>query len=527
VYVITYCSHFQYLYKDNESSVDIYHVIETGEENKMFAVRRSNNMRWILVLIAAVLFTLSFHVKTFAMSSQEAKKQVQAAENHATALKWQISVEYTKTVKYPDMKVYNATKTAKDKAQQAVNALPASSVKSELQTRITNNVQLHLSRAQGYIDAITSGKKISQKKSTFENYYSQNPASDSAESAYHAMSSEIRKQAVLLYRVYGQTTRAAILNTYKAPAENVKNKTMNAITVKMKLDDLAAAKAKGQTSVVQSLTAEINKMLVLLPAKEKAIFTNLLNPAQTTERYATVNANSLNVRTGPSTGYSIIGKLNTGDRVTVTSQSGDWVFIKGVLTGYVHSAYLTFDGTSGTLKGQTIVIDAGHGAKDPGAVANGLKEKDVVLDVALRVQKKLTDAGARVVMTRSTDVFLELEERAAIANQSGGSAFVSIHANAAASTAYGTETYYNSEYQKEKSLELATNIQSNMIKTLGTRDRGVKEAGFYVIKYTRVPSVLVELGFITNSDEAARMATSTFREQAASAIVEGLKQYYQ
>lgn len=492
----------------------------------MFTVR-SNNMRWIFALIVAVLFTLSFQVKTFAMSSQEAKKHVQLAESHATALKWQISVEYTKTVKYPDMKVYNATKAAKDKAQQAVNSLPASSVKNELQTRIKNNVQLHLSRAQGYIDAITSGKKITKKKATFESYYSQNPASNATETAYHSMSSEIRKQAVLLYRVYGQTTRTAILNTYKAPAESIKRKTANAITVKMKLDDLAVAKSKGQTNIVQSHTADISKLLVLLPAKEKTIFSNLLNPAQSSGRQATVNTDDLNVRTGPSTAYSIIGKLHTGDTVTVTSQSGDWVYVTGAIAGYVHSAYLTYDGGSGTLKGQTIVIDAGHGAKDPGAVANGLKEKDVVLDVALRVQKKLTDAGAKVIMTRSSDVFLELEDRAAIANNSGGSAFVSIHANAAASTAYGTETYYDSQYQKEKSLELATNIQSNMIKTLGTRDRGVKEAGFYVIKYTRIPSVLVELGFITNADEAKRMATTSFRDQAASAIVEGLKQYYQ
>jgi N-acetylmuramoyl-L-alanine amidase len=492
----------------------------------MFAVRSKDITRWGLAFFVAVLFLLSYNPRTFAMTSQEAKKQVELAENRATALKWQISVEYTKTIKYPDMKIYDATKSAKNKAQQAVNALPASSMKIELQSRISNNVQLHLSRAQGYIDAITSGKKIAQKKSAFENYYSQNPASDSTENAYHAMSGEIRKQAVLLYRVYGQTTRAAILNMYKAPAESIKRKTMYAVNVKMKLDDLASAKSKGQTSIVNSLRTEIDQLLLHLPTKEKSIFSNLLN-SQTTERQATVIADVLNVRSGPSTGNSIVGKLYNGERITVIDQSGDWVAILGSTSGYVHSNYISYDAASGSIKGQTIVIDAGHGAHDSGAVANGLKEKDILLDVALRVKNKLENAGATVIMTRSTDVFLELEERAAIANKSGGSAFVSIHANAAASAATGTETYYDSQYQKEKSLELANSIQSNLVKTLGTRDRGVKEYGFYVVKYTRIPSVLVELGFITNPDEAARLATGTYRDQAASAIVVGLKEYYQ
>jgi N-acetylmuramoyl-L-alanine amidase len=493
----------------------------------MFAERRNDIMRWGLALFAAVLILLSYNSKSFAMSSQEAKKQVELAESKATALKWQISVEYTKTIKYPDMKIYDATKAAKVKAQNAVNSLPASSVKKELQSRITNNVQLHLVRARGYIDAITSGKKISQKKTALENYYSQNPASDSSENAYHAMSAEIRKQAVLLYRVYGQSTRTAILNTYKAPAETIKRKTMNAITVKMKIDDLFAARSKGQTSLVNSLTTEINQLLSLLPSKEKTIFTNLMNPENSQQRQATVTADVLNVRSGPSTANSIVGKFYKGERITVTGQTGDWVSVSGIITGFVHSNYIAYDVVSGSIKGQTIVIDAGHGAHDSGAVANGLKEKDIILDVALRVKTKLENAGATVIMTRSTDVFLELEERAAVANKSAASTFVSIHANAAASAAYGTETFYNSQYQKEKSLELANSIQSNLVKTLGTRDRGVKEAGFYVIKYTKIPAVLVELGFITNADEAARMATSTFRDQAATAIVAGLKQYYQ
>lgn len=177
--------------------------------------------------------------------------------------------------------------------------------------------------------------------------------------------------------------------------------------------------------------------------------------------------------------------------------------------------------------GQRIVIDAGHGNQDPGTVGNGLQEKNIVLDVAQRVERLLQNDGADVLMTRSSDTFLSLEERAKFANNNVADIFVSIHANAATNTsANGTETYWNKTNAAQESRELATKIQERLIQKLGTNDRGVREAGFYVIKHTKMPSVLVEIGFVSNAEEAKKLADSGFRQQAAEAIYEGIVDYF-
>jgi N-acetylmuramoyl-L-alanine amidase len=179
------------------------------------------------------------------------------------------------------------------------------------------------------------------------------------------------------------------------------------------------------------------------------------------------------------------------------------------------------------LLGKVIVLDPGHGGHDPGAIGNGLEEKEVVLNVGLRVEKKLQSSGAIVVMTRKNDTFLTLDERAQIGNNSNASTFVSIHTNSfSTSSPNGSETYWSSNYYGANSKELATEIQKELVKKLGTTDRGVKEAGFYVIKYTKIPSVLVELGFISNKSDAVKLASSTYRDKAADAIVQGLINYY-
>jgi N-acetylmuramoyl-L-alanine amidase len=182
---------------------------------------------------------------------------------------------------------------------------------------------------------------------------------------------------------------------------------------------------------------------------------------------------------------------------------------------------------AGPLSGLKIVVDAGHGGTDPGAVANGLKEEDIVLDVAKRVKPKLESAGAAVIMTRESDVYPKLAERVQLANSQKADAFLSIHANASTSTAaYGTETYWDSQYFGPESKLLAEYIQSQLVSKMGTRDRGVKEAPFYVIHNTTMPSVLIELAFITNSSDAAKLANSSYREKAAQAIYEGTLNYY-
>jgi N-acetylmuramoyl-L-alanine amidase len=163
-----------------------------------------------------------------------------------------------------------------------------------------------------------------------------------------------------------------------------------------------------------------------------------------------------------------------------------------------------------------IVIDPGHGGHDDGASGpHGLLEKDVVLDVALRMATQLKDKwGAEVVMTRSRDIFLTLEERAAF----HGDLFVSIHANSAHTTrAAGPETFF---YNLASQI-FASELQTAMMRFTGI-SRGVKRAPFVVLRDTSAPSVLAEIGFISNPEEEEKLSEPDYRERLAEALSRGL-----
>ncbi len=220
------------------------------------------------------------------------------------------------------------------------------------------------------------------------------------------------------------------------------------------------------------------------------------------------------------------------------------------------------------LKLERILIDAGHGAHDTGSVGpRGLKEKDVVLDIALRLGRIVEDRlGVEVVQTRIDDTFVELEERALIANRSGADLFISIHCNSARSSAVrGVETYYRSlrpsdewamavaslenasskglirnlsvELSRmaradgvEESKDLATKLQRRLHAGLSKhssniRNRGVRRAPFVVLKDARVPAALVEVGFLTNRYDEALMRKPTFRQEIAEYLLQGIRDY--
>ncbi|MFP7230699.1 N-acetylmuramoyl-L-alanine amidase [Bacillus subtilis] len=178
------------------------------------------------------------------------------------------------------------------------------------------------------------------------------------------------------------------------------------------------------------------------------------------------------------------------------------------------------------IEGKTVYIDAGHGGKDSGAVGNGLFEKDINLAVSKQVTDKLKAEGAHPVASRSDDHFLTLEDRVAKASANHADLFVSIHVNSGVASASGTETYFQSDYEGENSRRLAADIQSKLVSSLQTRDRGVKESDFYVITYSQMPSVLAELGFITNSSNADKLGSEQYQQKAADAIVDGIDSYY-
>lgn len=167
-------------------------------------------------------------------------------------------------------------------------------------------------------------------------------------------------------------------------------------------------------------------------------------------------------------------------------------------------------------------VDAGHGGYDPGAVANGLKEKDLTLNIALKVKEKLEAKGIKVVMSRDNDKFLSLQDIANKANASNPDMFISIHINSAGATsASGIETYY----YKGMDQPLASDIQNKLIEYTGANNRGVKWEEFFVVKNTNMPASLIECGFITNVTEANKLNSTSYQDTLASAIVDGATSY--
>jgi N-acetylmuramoyl-L-alanine amidase len=179
--------------------------------------------------------------------------------------------------------------------------------------------------------------------------------------------------------------------------------------------------------------------------------------------------------------------------------------------------------------GATVVaIDPGHGGRDPGAVGiNGLQEKTVVLSVSTQVAEQLRRKGINAVMTRTSDREIDLPPRVATAARVKADLFVSIHANAISLSRpdiNGLETYY---YASAQGYRLARAIHNRILKNTNTQDRGVRQARFYVLRRTTMPSVLVELGFVTGAKDAARLSSSAQRTRLAEAIAQGIIDYIQ
>jgi len=170
---------------------------------------------------------------------------------------------------------------------------------------------------------------------------------------------------------------------------------------------------------------------------------------------------------------------------------------------------------------RTIIIDPGHGGHDRGGVpGQRISEKDKCLDVGLRLRRLLMASGYRVIMTRDTDVFIPLPTRVAIANAHPGATFVSIHFNCASrSGANGIETYY----YRSDSASLAQSIHRNVVSGAPTENRGIRRRGFYVLRRTSIPSVLVECGFLTNPTEGSLALSATYRETLAGQIARGIQ----
>ncbi|NLW91147.1 MAG: SH3 domain-containing protein [Syntrophomonadaceae bacterium] len=180
-----------------------------------------------------------------------------------------------------------------------------------------------------------------------------------------------------------------------------------------------------------------------------------------------------------------------------------------------------------------VVLDPGHGGKDPGARGGQINEKDVNLDIALKVGDLLKQKGIQVEYTRTSDSYLDLEPRAAMANRLNAGMFVSIHNNANAdNTKQGTETYYYAPMEvpdlfmiQDERRNLAGIVHKSLANKIQRPNRGVKTANFSVLRNTRMPSILIETVFVSNPDEQQLLMSDVFRNQAAQGIAEGIIDY--
>lgn len=191
--------------------------------------------------------------------------------------------------------------------------------------------------------------------------------------------------------------------------------------------------------------------------------------------------------------------------------------------------------TSGGLDGKIITLDAGHGGSDPGAIgSDGTKEKNITLAITKMVKEILEDKGAKVYMTRTTDVDVfgpnasdaeELQARVNVGEKYNSDMFVSLHINSSVNkNVGGFSTYY---YPKtDNDLRLAKNIQNKLAANFGVDDLGVRQANFYVIKRISMPAVLVEMCFISNEKELTLMKGQWFQKKTARLIAEGIEKYF-
>lgn len=178
-----------------------------------------------------------------------------------------------------------------------------------------------------------------------------------------------------------------------------------------------------------------------------------------------------------------------------------------------------------------IVIDAGHGGSDPGAVPNGIREKDVNLAAALKLDKALRQLGYTTIMTRDTDTFVNLYERAEIANRNQADLFISLHSNSNSNSSInGIQVLYHSldkaDVKKEETLALAQIMMDEVTKGTGAPNKGLlPRQNYVVVRDTEMPSVILEMGFLTNPTEAKKLQTDSYQNIIVESVVRGIERY--
>lgn len=278
-------------------------------------------------------------------------------------------------------------------------------------------------------------------------------------------------------------------------------------------------------------------------------------PTETTETslgHAIVtigDASLTNIRSIPSTEGEIIHTAGPGEQFEFISNEGEWYHIRinenqtGYVAGWVASITTDEDvaatdvastesthaqraRTATNLAEATIVIDAGHGGYDPGAVSvdETITEKSITLATAELLKERLQDAGTNVILTRSTDEFVSLNNRVEIAHSVNADLFISLHFDAmpVANSMTGTTTYY----QSDTNLELANTVNRYLEQNMPLKNNGVRMGDYYVLRTNKQPSILLELGYMNNNLDTQYIDNPAYQSTVVEAIYQGLREYY-
>ncbi|MGD6991575.1 SH3 domain-containing protein [Sutcliffiella horikoshii] len=258
-------------------------------------------------------------------------------------------------------------------------------------------------------------------------------------------------------------------------------------------------------------------------------------PSQSSDGTIVIVDDATNIRSAPSTDSNVILRADEGEEFSIVAVEDNWYKIKlhdgseGFVAGWIvatkgNATSIKRAGAEQYLTNKVIVIDPGHGGRDVGAIgAQGTFEKDLTLRTSLLLQDKLKAAGATVYMTRMSDTSVPLQSRPQMANYHGADAFLSIHYDSIDdSSVTGTTTYYYGSSDKD----LADSVHSSLVQFTNLRDREVRQENYLVLRESMQPSLLLELGYISNRGEEITVLTGDFQERASTAIYQGLAQYF-
>lgn len=240
-----------------------------------------------------------------------------------------------------------------------------------------------------------------------------------------------------------------------------------------------------------------------------------------------------NIRKKPELASPIVDTAHSGEVYEVIEEKNNWYKIETAngKTGFIASWVVSstnrpvLHNKSGDgISGKTIVVDAGHGGEDKGATgSSGVIEKKLTLETARLLEKKLKNAGANVIMTRSRDKYVRLHNRTNAAIENRADAFISLHYDSINDpVTNGHTTYYHYSYDKQ----LADVVHSHLGKEIDLKDRGTKFGNYYVLRENSQPSILLELGYLSNASEEQAINSKRYRDTVTTAITDGLKDYF-